>query len=575
MKEKTEELRFGTSGIRGKVDLLTDIECYISAKGFIKYLIEIGHINQGETIHIAGDLRLSTDRIMLTVAKAIEDSGCQINHCGKIPSPALLYYGSLTGNASIMVTGSHIPEDRNGIKFNKKSGEVLKDDEIGIMKNIDEVRKKYFKMRNKSLFDKKGMFKVKRSLPLVNEKAREAYISRYLDVFPSDALAGLKFVLYQHSAVGRDIMKNVFNALGAEVIAPEEKIEINYICEESKKPKKEQVELRSEKFIPIDTENIRNKEKAILKELAVAYQPDAIISADGDNDRPLLANEKGNFIPGDKLGALAAMYLKPDFVAIPISANDAVVQTLKIRGCKVRQTKIGSPYVIKAMNDELLEHPERKVVGWEVNGGFLLGSDWTINNRKLQALPTRDSLLPLITTVLLAKGKNISISNLVKTSLPSWETRACIISNTTPRCEIYSPQVGKNIMQIFSPEDSNIKEVTFTITGVEALDNNGEDYSLSGATIENIKRIKKHLEQYFSKANGFDEIISINYIDGVKIAFKNREVFHLRPSGNAPEFRIYSQANNKERTEEMVRRRFEIFPLMVANEKERAVIPPS
>ena len=70
--------------------------------------------------HIAGDLRFSTERIMIAVAKGIEDSGSKAENCGRISSPALAYYAMQKGKASIMITGSHISEDRNGIKYNKK-----------------------------------------------------------------------------------------------------------------------------------------------------------------------------------------------------------------------------------------------------------------------------------------------------------------------------------------------------------------------------------------------------------------------------------------------------------------------
>ena len=73
-----------------------------------------------------GDLRPSTDRIMRACAQAIVDSGCRVENAGKIPTPALISHAISTGRAGVMVTGSHIPFDRNGIKINKSVGEVLK-----------------------------------------------------------------------------------------------------------------------------------------------------------------------------------------------------------------------------------------------------------------------------------------------------------------------------------------------------------------------------------------------------------------------------------------------------------------
>lgn len=88
-------LRFGTSGLRGLVEDMTDLECYINVRGYIKYLKKIGKdkggIQEGATIYIAGDLRSSTDRIMKAVVQTIEGSGCEVNNCGKIPTSALTY----------------------------------------------------------------------------------------------------------------------------------------------------------------------------------------------------------------------------------------------------------------------------------------------------------------------------------------------------------------------------------------------------------------------------------------------------------------------------------------------------
>ena len=180
------QLRFGTSGLRDLVENMTDLECYINTKGYIEYLNKIGKskggIKKGATIYIAGDLRSSTPGIMRAVAQAIKDSGCQVNNCGKIPTPALTYYAMQNGCASIMVTGSHIPDDRNGIKPNKANGEVLKFDESGIAECVAKVREQeYAKLgTNASLFTQDAMFQITKDLPRVDEQARKFYLERYL-----------------------------------------------------------------------------------------------------------------------------------------------------------------------------------------------------------------------------------------------------------------------------------------------------------------------------------------------------------------------------------------------------------
>ena len=125
-------VKFGTSGARGLVEAMTDRVCYAYTRAFLQYLQGLGQLKPSSRVAVAGDLRLSTPRIMATVCLAVRDSGLHPVNCGFVPSPAVALYGLQRTIPAIMVTGSHIPDDRNGIKFNKASGEILKADEEGI-----------------------------------------------------------------------------------------------------------------------------------------------------------------------------------------------------------------------------------------------------------------------------------------------------------------------------------------------------------------------------------------------------------------------------------------------------------
>jgi len=153
-------LRFGTSGVRGLVKDITDLEAYINVKAALRYLLSIGDIHADSTVVIAGGLRPSADRIMRACAQAIVDSVCQVGNAGKIPTPALVSRAISTRRAGVMVTGSHIPFDRNGIKINKSVGEVLKSDEAGITREVERVRtEEYSRTATTSAFDASGMLK--------------------------------------------------------------------------------------------------------------------------------------------------------------------------------------------------------------------------------------------------------------------------------------------------------------------------------------------------------------------------------------------------------------------------------
>lgn len=268
MKRLMQEsaVKFGTSGARGLVADMSDRVCYLYTAGFIQYLEERGQIRPGMNtgIAVAGDLRPSSPRIMEAVMRAIRDRSYRPINCGHIPSPAVALYGISRSIPSIMVTGSHIPDDRNGIKFNQCRGEILKEDEERILSQQLEF--------DQTLFDEEGNFRQPReqSEP-VDETAAREYQERFLSFFSSDALSGLKIGIYQHSAVGRDILAEVVRSLGAEVLLLG----------------------RSEKFIPVDTEAIRPEEIELARRWSAEYKLDAIFSTDGDSDRPLLADEKG------------------------------------------------------------------------------------------------------------------------------------------------------------------------------------------------------------------------------------------------------------------------------------------
>jgi phosphomannomutase len=473
-------IKFGTSGARGLSDHMTDFICYTYTRGFLQYLENSGKdIGSGRKVAIAGDLRPSTDRIMRAVGSAAVDMKHEVINCGKIPSPAIALYGLEKKIPTVMVTGSHIPDDRNGIKFNSATGEILKDDETGIKQQQIII--------NADLFDKHGRF-LERTGPdnwTVNNDAAEMYVQRYLNFFSSTAaLSGKKIGLYQHSAVGRDILFNIFKGLGAAVT------KLGY----------------SDKFIPVDTEAIREEDERLAKEWTRQYGFDAIISTDGDGDRPLISDENGLWLRGDIAGILCAHFLGADSVTIPVSCNSAAEKCGFFK--EVRRTRIGSPYVIASMLDAV-NAGFGAVVGYEANGGFLTASAIEANGKTLKALPTRDAVIVQIGIMMLAESVSKTLSELVA-DLPSRFTASGRLKN-------------------FPLEESSVILADFS----------------SG----DVCRDNENIENVFGSLCG--KVASVDHTDGVRIHFENSEVVHLRPSGNAPELRCYNEAGSQRRVKEM------------------------
>ena len=532
-------LAFGTSGLRGLVKDITDLEAYINVKATLSYLLAIGDIVPRSTVPIAGDLRPSTDRIMRACAQAIIDSGFQVENAGKIPTPALILHCLATGRAGVMVTGSHIPFDRNGIKINKSAGEILKSDEAGITREVERVRaEEYRHSAITSAFDASGMLKSPLELPPVDRAAEQAYLRRYLGSFDSGCLSGLRVLVYQHSAVGRDILPRILQELGAVVLAAG----------------------RSETFIPIDTENITAEQLDCLEELAVAAEASgrplhAIVSTDGDSDRPLVTavlpasettpdGRRVRFLPGDLVGLAVAEYLRADAAAVPISSNDAVERRLRERNVLLEKTKIGSPYVVSALDQLRNAGTYERIVGWEANGGFLTGSDIALSKATLAALPTRDATLPILVNLAAAAEHGMSLSVLWD-RLPARFGRAGLIDN-------FPVTVSQTILANLIPP-GDVIEVAFDAGSVlDRTRANVPTAALAPEPAEDWRKSKATLARFLTPALGFDDITRINVLDGVRIYFHNGDVAHFRPSGNAPQLRIYANADLQARADEIV-----------------------
>jgi phosphomannomutase len=247
---------------------------------------------------------------------------------------------------------------------------------------------------------------------------------------------------------------------------------------------------------------MRPQDVQLALEMARKYKFDAINSTDGDSDRPLVADEKGSWMRGDIAGILVSEFLGVNSVTTPVSCNTALEKCGKFKN--IRRTKIGSPYVIESMIKASNEGYET-VTGYEANGGFLTNS-WITNERgALSPLPTRDAAIVLLGIIGLAMRQGKPVSELV-TDLPSRYT-------ASGRLRAFPTERSQEVLKLFN-------------TG-----------SLESDMLE--------VERAFGTLCG--KVLSIDKTDGVRIFFENSEIIHLRPSGNAPEFRCYTEAASENR----------------------------
>ncbi len=505
-------LNFGTSGRRGEVLDLSSLEIYLNVRAELDYLMTLpadsGGISRGQYFYLAHDLRPSSTKFVATqggrgellqaAARAVRDAGLLPVNLGAIPTPALAAYALTRRCGSIMVTGSHIPFARNGYKTNSAVGELLKQDETPITERALKWREKlYRESLSDSLFDRNGHFKThEAALSGADPAGAQAYLARYFDFFGAKALRGLRILVYQHSAVGRDLVVEVLTALGAEVHAVG----------------------RSETFVPIDTEAI---DQATLDNICQLVPPsttvgcfDAVVSTDGDSDRPLLiglrytaeGTASAQFFGGDLVGMIVAETLDADAVVVPISCNDGVDRGALASRVQPK-TRIGSPYVIAGMQTAIAAGYQR-VCGWEANGGFLTATDIIRAGRVLSALPTRDAMLPII-GVLAQAATGRALHELFG-ALPARFSRAGLLRD-------FARAASLKIITALSPPVEHAE-----------------------------------LTKFFSSADGFGVVRSIDYTDGVRISFSNGDIAHIRPSGNADELRLYAVADTQARADKIV-----------------------
>jgi phosphomannomutase len=450
------DVKFGTSGLRGLVVDLTDtvVTDHVAA-----FLSACPH---GGAVYLGRDLRASSPRIADAVARAVAGAGLALKDCGVLPTPALALAAGKPGAAAIMVTGSHIPDDRNGLKFYTPAGEISKTDEAAILSALGSAV---------TLADADPE-------PV---DALAAYAARYLDGFGEDALSGLRIGVYQHSSVARDVMNDVVSALGGTPVPLG----------------------RAERFVPVDTEAVDPETRTMLADWCAEHGLDAVISTDGDADRPMVTDASGTIVPGDVLGALTARALGANTVVTPVSSNTLVDA---LPGLHVVRTRIGSPFVIAGIESVLADDPAARVVGYEANGGFLLGFDAQGPAGPLAPLLTRDCLLPILAPLAAARSAGQTLAQAVA-GLPARFTAADRVAGV--------------------PSDR------------------------SAAFIAGLTENPAHRAAFFDVAAAEQ---SLDLTDGLRVSFANGSIVHLRPSGNAPECRCYAEADSSAEAEALVTR---------------------
>lgn len=449
-------MQFGTSGLRGLSIDLIERGASIYASAFGRYLLLSGRVRPGDPVLLGRDFRDSSPEIQAICTSALRLLGFKIFECGTVPTPALALYASKMKVASLMITGSHIPADRNGIKFYRPDGEISKADEAAITELAEKLHHPATVSADLRMYGEDH-----------SDPCLRLFVERNTKLLKKGALAGLRVGVYQHSTAARDLVVQLLSHYGADVLALG----------------------RSETFIPVDTEAVSKGTVELLRAWSRSHGLDAIVSADGDGDRPLIADETGTPLRGDFIGLVAAQFLEAQTIVTPVTSNSGI-ETL---GFSVVRTKVGSPFVIAGMQEALISGKDR-VIGFEANGGVLTGSSFDVGGYRLDPLLTRDSVLPILAM--------LSLRSLHKRPLSAIVQAYGLPASVSDRLANYSAEAGSAFMGYLRGLPSNAS--TFL--------------------------------------RGIGEVESVSDIDGLRIRLRDSRTIHFRPSGNAPEMRCYVEA---------------------------------
>jgi phosphomannomutase len=458
--------KFGTSGLRGLATELIGGTAAAHVTAFARRMIASGHVRPGDAVHLGCDHRASSPTLLKETADALAAAGLSPVDCGHLPTPALALHAMTRRNAAVMVTGSHIPADRNGIKFYRPDGEIDKEDEAAMVADAARMASAPAPAGGESA-----------SRTSQQAEAMAAYRARYRGLAPADALNGWRIGVWQHSSVARDFLMELVALFGGEAVALE----------------------RSTTFVPIDTEAVDAGALERLAGHARDLALNAVISTDADADRPLVLDAAGRQVRGDTLGIITARLLAADAIACPVTSNSGAARAT---GASVFTTKVGSPFVIAAM-EAAIRNGSRRVAGFEPNGGFLCGTDMSLNDAPLPALMTRDSTLPILACLLEGRRAG-SVSALVGSlGLPT--------------------ALGDRITDV--PTEKGMALVARLTADAAARD---------------------------AFLSGIGTSRAIDLTDGLRIHLDSGVIVHLRPSGNAPEMRFYVEAVDEERARSLL-----------------------
>lgn len=309
---------FGTDGIRGKIGRYPMTPDFVLKLGWAagKVLASNGH----PLVLIGKDTRISGYMLESALQAGLVAAGVNIRLLGPMPTPAVAYLTrAFRASAGIVISASHNPYDDNGVKFFSGDGTKLPDE-------VEEEIERWLDMDFKTVSsDELG--KVERA-----KDAAGRYIEFCKRALPNTvSLKGLRMVVDCANGATYHVAPDVFKELGAEVIAignTPDGININEAC---------------------GATHVDSLCDAVLR-----YRADLGIALDGDGDRLIMVDQRGDTVDGDEILAIIAHHRHAEGklqggVVGTLMSNLGLEKSIQALGVPFYRAKVGDRYVIEQM----------------------------------------------------------------------------------------------------------------------------------------------------------------------------------------------------------------------------------
>ncbi|HVU08239.1 MAG TPA: phosphoglucosamine mutase [Verrucomicrobiae bacterium] len=369
---------FGTDGVRGTANVEpvtaeTALKLGRAAAHVFKNLNKEARGHGKHKIVIGKDTRLSGYMLENAISSGILSMGVDVLFIGPLPTPGVAYATrSLRADAGIVITASHNPYADNGIKFFRADGYKL-DDKIE-----DEIEQLVFSGE---------IEKVRPTADEIGKAVRiDDALGRYIEFakagFPKNlTLEGLKIVLDCGHGAAYKASPCVLRELGAEVIVF------------GNQPDGKNINENCGSMFP---ENLCRKVVEHSAHLGIAH--------DGDADRVLLCDEKGNLIDGDDIMAIAAL----DMIAEKSLAKKTLVATV--------MSNAGLEAAIKKAGGKMIRTPvgDKNVIDEMLKNGFNFGGEQSGHLIFRDYATTGDGLVAALQILRIMRAKNSPLSKLAR-----------------------------------------------------------------------------------------------------------------------------------------------------------------